>query len=52
VESNGDLSAEEIASKIKQFSNSAILEKIPSVKDKLDVDTGIWDEAYFVETVS
>lgn len=52
VESNGDLSAEEIASKIKQFSNSAILEKIPSVRDKLDIDTGVWDEAYFVETVS
>jgi len=52
VESNEDLSPEDIATKIKQYSNNAILEKFPSVIDKLDVDTGIWDEAYFVETVS
>ncbi len=52
VESNGDLSPEDMATKIKQYSNNAILEEFPSVSDKLDVDTGIWDEAYFVETMS
>ncbi|NQU14738.1 MAG: transposase, partial [Desulfobacteraceae bacterium] len=52
VESSGDLSPEAMATKIKQYSNNAILEEFPSVIDKLDVDTGIWDEAYFVETVS
>ena len=52
VESSGEVSAEEIAGKIKQFSSSVILETFPSVKDRLDVDTGIWDKAYFVETVS
>jgi REP element-mobilizing transposase RayT len=52
VESNGDLSPEDIPTKIKQYSNNTIVEKFPSVIDKLDVDTGIWDKAYFVETVS
>ncbi|MFH1243350.1 MAG: transposase, partial [Pseudomonadota bacterium] len=51
VESSGELSPEEIATKIKQYSNRAIVEKFPSVKDRLPLDTGIWDEAYFVETV-
>ena len=52
VESNGDLSPEAIAKKIKQYSNNAILKEFPSIIDGLDVDTGIWDQAYFVETVS
>ncbi len=52
VESNGDLSPEDITTKIKQYSNNTILEKFPSVIDNLDVDTGIWDKAYFVETMS
>ena len=52
VESTPDLSPEKIQGQIKQYSNSAILEKFPSVRDKIDRDSGIWDEAYFVETVS
>jgi REP element-mobilizing transposase RayT len=51
VESNGKLSIEEIVHRIKQFSNDAILKKIPVIRDKLGRDTEIWDEAYFTETI-
>jgi putative transposase len=51
VESDGELSVEEMVHKIKRFSNNAILEKFQSVRDKLGDDTQIWDEAYFVETI-
>jgi REP element-mobilizing transposase RayT len=51
VESDGELSLEEIIHKIKKFSNDAILERFPLIKDKLGRDTEIWDEAYFVETI-
>jgi len=52
VESDGELSVDEIVSKIKGFSNNAILEEFPSVKHKLGGHIKIWDEAYFAETVS
>ena len=52
VESDGELSVEEMVHKIKRFSSNAILEEFPSVSAKLGCDTEIWDEAYFVETVS
>ena len=51
VESDGDLSIEEIVHRIKQFSNDVILEKFPLIRDKLGGVTGIWDEAYFSETI-
>ena len=51
VESDGELSIEEIVHRIKQFSNNAILKKFPLIRDKLSGDTEIWDEAYFVETI-
>jgi putative transposase len=51
VESDGELSVEEIVHRIKQFSNDAILEKFPLIRDKLSGDTEIWDEAYFTETI-
>ena len=51
VESDGELSVEEIVQRIKRFSNNAIVEEFPPVKDKLGGDTEIWDEAYFVETI-
>ncbi|MBW2054219.1 MAG: hypothetical protein JRF62_10610 [Deltaproteobacteria bacterium] len=35
----------------KQFSNDAILEKFPLIRDTLGGNTEIWDEAYFVETI-
>jgi len=51
VESDGKLSIEEIIHRIKRFSNNAMLEKFPIIRDKLGGDTEIWDEAYFVETI-
>ncbi len=51
VESDGELSVEEMVHRIKRFSNNAILEEFPSVRDKLGDDTETWDEAYFVETI-
>jgi REP element-mobilizing transposase RayT len=52
VESDGELSVEEVVYRIKRFSNNAILDEFPSVRDKLGGNTEIWDEAYFMETVS
>jgi len=51
VESDGELSIEEIVHRIKQFSNDAILEKFPLLRDKISGDAEIWDKAYFVETI-
>jgi putative transposase len=51
VESDGELSVEQIVNKIKQFSNNAMVEEFPSIKDRLAGHTEIWDEAYFVETI-
>jgi len=51
VESDGELSIEEIVNRIKQFSNHAILEKFPLIRDMLGGNTDIWDQAYFVETI-
>jgi putative transposase len=51
VESDGELSVEEIVHRIKDFSSNAIVEEFLSVKDKLAGGTEIWDEAYFVETM-
>ena len=51
VESDGELSIEEIVYKIKRFSNNAILDKFPLIQDKLGGDAEIWDDTYFVETI-
>ncbi|RZB31659.1 MAG: hypothetical protein SRB2_04628 [Desulfobacteraceae bacterium Eth-SRB2] len=51
VESDGEFSIEEIVHRIKQFSNDAILEKFPLLRDKISGDAEIWDKAYFVETI-
>ena len=51
VESDGELSIEEIVHRIKRFSSDATLEKFPLIRDKIGNDTEIWDEAYFVETI-
>jgi len=51
VESDGELSIEEIIHRIKQFSNDAILKKFPLMRDKLGGNAKIWDEAYFTETI-
>ena len=51
VESDGELSIDEMVHKIKRFSNNAMVEECPLVRDKLGGNTEIWDEAYFVETI-
>lgn len=51
IESDGELSIEEMVHRIKQFLNNAILEKHSFVREKFIKDAEIWDEAYFVETV-
>ncbi|MBW2573237.1 MAG: transposase [Deltaproteobacteria bacterium] len=51
AESDGEISIEEIVHRIKLFSNKAILEKFPLIRNKLSGDTEIWDEAYFTETI-
>jgi REP element-mobilizing transposase RayT len=51
VESDGELSVEEMVHKIKRFSNNAILEEFSFVREKFIGDAKIWDEAYFVETI-
>jgi len=51
VESDGELSVEEMVHRIKRFSNNTILEKFSLVREKFIGDAEIWDEAYFVETI-
>jgi REP element-mobilizing transposase RayT len=51
VESDGELSVEDMVLEIKHFSNDAILIEPSDIKEKFEGDIGIWDEAYFVETV-
>ena len=45
------LSVEQIVNKIKQFSNKTILEEFSALKGRLAGHPGIWDQAYFVETI-
>ena len=52
MESGGELSIEKVVNKIKRFSNNAVLEKFPFLKNMLSGDIEIWDEAYFAETIS
>ena len=51
VESDDELSIEEIVHRIKRFSNDAIVKKFPLLRDKLSGGTEIWDKAYFTETI-
>ena len=51
VESDGTVSPDDIAQKLKRLSETAILEQFPNVIASPEVKTGLWDEAYFVETI-
>ncbi len=51
AESDEELSVEEIANRIKQSTNNAIVKELPFMREKLGGNKEIWDEAYFVETV-
>jgi len=51
VESEGELSVEEMVAKIKRFSNDVMVEEFDFIREKLGGDIEIWDKAYFVETI-
>jgi REP element-mobilizing transposase RayT len=51
AESDGELSVEDMVLEIKRFSSDAILVEPSDIKEKFEGDIGIWDEAYFAETV-
>ena len=51
VESDGEHSIDEIIKRIKRFTGNAIKEEFPSINDRFEREQGIWDEAYFVETL-
>ena len=51
AESDGELSVEDMVLEIKDFSKDAILIEPSDIKEKFGGDIGIWDEAYFAETV-
>jgi REP element-mobilizing transposase RayT len=40
-----------MAQKLKRLSEASILERFPDLIASPDVETGLWDEAYFVETI-
>jgi REP element-mobilizing transposase RayT len=51
VESDGEVSPDNMAQKLKRLSEAPILERFPDLVASPDVETGLWDEAYFVETI-
>lgn len=52
VASDGEVSPDNMAEKLKQLSEAPILERFPDLIASPDVEKGLWDEAYFVETIS
>ena len=51
VESNGELSIEEIVNRIKDFTCKSLFKRYSFLKEKI-AEKSIWDDAYFVETLS
>ena len=51
VESDGELSVEEIVNRIKDFTCKRLFERFSFLKEKIE-ENSIWDDAYFVETLS
>ena len=51
VESDGEKSMEAIVKKLKPASSKAILKQLPEIQRKLDEGAGLWDKAYFLETI-
>ena len=51
VESDGESSVETIAQEIKRGSAFPILAQLPDLKGNAGKKGGLWDKAYFVETV-
>jgi len=51
VDSDGERSVEAMVQDIKRFSGNAILRRFVGIKEKVDKNIGIWDAAYFSETI-
>jgi len=51
VESDGEVSPDNMAQKLKRLSEAPIIERFPDLIASPEVETGLWDEAYFVETI-
>ena len=51
VESDGEVSPDNMAQELKRLSEVPILERFRDLISSPDVETGLWDEAYFVETI-
>jgi len=51
VESDGEVSPDNMAQELKRLSEAPILERFRDFISSPDVETGLWDEAYFVETI-
>jgi len=52
VESDGNVSPDTMAQDLKRLSEIPILERFPDLIAYPEVETGLWDKAYFVETIS
>jgi len=51
VESDGNVSPDTMAQDLKRLSEIPILERFPDLIAHPEVETGLWDKAYFVETI-
>jgi len=51
VESDGEVSPDNMAQKLKQLLEMPILERFPDLIASPEVEKRLWDEAYFVETI-
>jgi REP element-mobilizing transposase RayT len=51
VDSDGELSVEEMVQEMKRYSNNAILTEFSEILETFDEFSDIWDAAYFAETV-
>lgn len=51
VESNGEISPDNMTQKLKRLSETSILERFPELIASSDMKKKLWDEAYFVETI-
>jgi len=51
VASDGEVPPDNMAQDMKRHSEAAILKRFPDLVSSPEAKTGLWDEAYFVETV-
>jgi REP element-mobilizing transposase RayT len=51
VETDGEKSLEAIVKKLKAASSRAIIKTVPDIKGTQDKGAGLWDKAYFLETI-